>query len=222
MRSVWFVIESAQDIQLLIDMWNGDASTASALVMGDEEVARTASGLFAKTVWVNTEGNLAEGYAEAAAGVLADLENAAVLGVAHPATRIVAGRVAVAAGIPIVSNVTGAAFEGDALEVSRSVYDDYVERDAITGAAFVLMNPVAVKGDGPEAGEFEGAVEKVTAENASYIDVIEMSEVPASAVESADYVVGVGFGARSPEAFAAARELADAMGAKIGATMSIV
>ena len=221
MKSTIFVIENAQDIQSLLDAWEGAPEQASALVVGDAQLAATAAGIFGDICLIDASGKLAESYAESAAALVCDQDLQLVLGAARPASRGIIGKVAVRKGAAFVSGVTAISAGGSMAKVTRSVYDDFIEVDEASWPVCGLLDSMAACGDAP-AGQGSATVEAIQAEANECLVSLGVSEVAASEVETARYVVGVGFGAHAPEAFQAAQDLAQVLDAKIGPSMNIV
>lgn len=63
------------------------------------------------------------------------------------------------------------------------------------------------------------AIERVAAEPSTAAKIADVSPIPPSGLETADYVVDVGRGVNTPEKFSVARRLAEAMGAELSGTM---
>ena len=223
MTKPWFIIEDEQDIAALCDVWDADLDDSSALVLGDAQLAGKAAHAFASVSWIDAGGSPAESFVDAAGDYLAMQAPGAVLGVARTTTRIIAGKLAVAAHAAVASNVVRAKPEGEGVAITRAVYDDFLEEGSANAACTcLLVNPLAVRGDAPAGDGEPAAIEQVDAQSAAYVVVTGVESAPASRVESAARVVGVGFGARSPEAFSAAKELAGTLGAEVGASMNMV
>ena len=217
--STWVIVEQTQDIAALQSIVGADAQS---LVLGDEALAKTAAEAFAGVTWIDIADALPETFVNNAAKMLAETSPMTIAGVARPATRTIAGTVAVKLGMAVASNVVAATYEGDTLTVTRSVYNDYVEADAIAGAAVLLVNPLSVQGDAPSALHSAAPVETLAVAPSSFVCKTGEEEIEAVGEQTAKYVVGLGFGARSAESFAACHELARALDAEIGASMNMV
>ena len=219
--AIWYIIEEERNIRALQDI-NIDGEAARALVLGDAALADTAARAFDAVSWIETEGALSEAFARDAAGLLVAAAPAMVLGVARPATRAILGTAAVKLNAAVAANVTGVVRDGDALTVTRGVYNDYLEVDRITGPAFLLVNPLSVSGDAPVLRESAAPVARADVVSDAFVRKTGEVEAEASREETAGYVVGLGFGARTADAFAAGQALATALGAEIGASMNLV
>lgn len=222
MSKVCFLIEDVQDIQPLFDTWQGPAEGIDSIAVGDEALAKTAAGVFSCVRWANPAGELAETVADSVAQAVIDGGYNAVLGVAHPGVRTAAAKAAAKTSAAVLSNVRTVTPTGEKTQVTRTVFDDYVETSEVSGPMFALMNPVMAKGSAPAETAAAGTVVALDAAGNGQVKVTGVIPETASPVQTAKLVVAVGFGARKPEAFAAAKELAGAMNATLGASMSIV
>lgn len=220
MSNAWLLIESAGDVETIAAAAPGIAAGATALVAGSEELAGQVAGQVAQVRWIDTSGRPAEQFAGAMADELSASCDGCVLGVATPAVRTAAAAFAVEKKIPVLSNVLDAAEEGGGLVVRQTVYDDFVETDRTPSPAVLLFNPLTRMDPGPAAAG-DAAIARIDAAPAPAFETVSTEEVPAAAAETAEYVIGIGFGVKDPETVGQARELASLMGAEVSCTMNI-
>lgn len=218
------IIEQSSDISGLARMTAGFSRKEDlrALVVGDESLANAASACFAAVTWIDAKGSELENFSSGAGSLLASLQPVAIVGASRPATRAIAGVAAAALGAVLVSSVVQVEQNGSAIIVTRSVYNDYLETDAITGPAVLLVSPVNLEAEEAAADAAGSPIDRVDVASAAFIAKTGETVIEAAGEETAERVVGLGFGARGAQAFAAGHELAKALGAEIGASMVMV
>ena len=86
----------------------------------------------------------------------------------------------------------------------------------------LMVNPISVAGGSPALRETACKTVRAEVDPSPAAERTGESAIEASAEESAERVVAAGFGARTPEAFAAVQSLAGALDAELGASMNLV
>ncbi|MFC5337091.1 electron transfer flavoprotein subunit alpha/FixB family protein [Leucobacter denitrificans] len=144
-------------------------------------------------------------------------------------SRSIAGRLAVRSGGSVAVDVTGLRFdsEGDEVIAEHSVFGgDYITESAVDGGPLIItLRSGAVEGaapaqDNPEVVELRPEVTGRSAQVVSATPVVAESDRPA--LREADIVVSGGRGVGSKEDFGIVEQLADALGAGVGASRAAV
>jgi len=203
-----------------------------AAVLPGQGVGDQAAGLGnhgAAKVYVADDANLAqysaEGYAEAVAAAARQMEPIAIFFSATAMGRDLAPRVAARLGVGALADVTALSLEGEIFVATRPVY---------SGKAFATMDAggktpqiLSLRPNVFSAEESGGSAEIVALDGLSLSIRSVVKELTAAAggeidVAEADVIVSGGRGIKGPENFALIRELANLLGAAVGASRAVV
>jgi electron transfer flavoprotein alpha subunit len=168
-----------------------------------------------------------DGFVEALSGVIAAERPDAVL-LAHTyQTRDVAPALAVRLGCALVTDCVGTKKDGDRLLFVRPVFQGRLYADvAVTGPAMATFQIGAVRADAVAKGAAPAPVRTV----AAAVDAAAIRQKPeapfreakqAVDLTQAERIVSVGRGIKEQEKIAIAKQLADAIGAELGASRPI-
>lgn len=218
MNTTWFIASKPGEAQALQQMAQLPAAEISVLALGTEEIAKEAAAIFANVKWAEA-GCCPENCAEAAASYLAEEGAQVVFGYATPVVRTIAGLASAKASAAVISHVTGIAGGEGKLFAEHTIVDDKViETLEVPAPCCLMASTVTFKPIEP-AGNAQGAIEKIELVSTTAIELVEQCDIPASGIETAEYVVGVGRGIASQEMFDECKALADGMDAQISGTM---
>jgi electron transfer flavoprotein alpha subunit len=167
----------------------------------------------------------ADGYARAVAAAAAQVQPAAVLLAGSSMGRDLAPRVAALLGAGLASDCTALSTEGGRLVASRPVFaGKAVQKVAFRGAPAVLslrpkiFTAVSVAGRGAAVAPLELGWEPG---RMKVVDVAAASGGKVDLTES-EVIVAGGRGIKGPEHFKLIEELAEALGATVGASRAVV
>ncbi len=206
--------------------WNVCAVLAGSGIAGD------AAGLGAwgaGTVYVADDANLerysAEGYAEVVKAAAAKCSPTAVFFSATAMGRDLAPRVAARLGVGALADVTGLSLEGETFVARRPVYSG--KAFATVDAGGKTPQVISLRPNVFAAEESGGSAEVVALDGLGLSIRAVVTELAKAAggeidVAEADIIVSGGRGLKGPENFALIRELADALGAAVGASRAVV
>jgi electron transfer flavoprotein alpha subunit len=234
MNSPWLVVDACGQAQALMQMLASAASSLPApqvLAIGDEALARDASHTVADVTWIDTGGEAADAYVEAAAQILQQAQPCLTVTVTTPALRNVVARTAVALDAPIVSDAVGIATKGDgadtaSFDVDRSILDDRIIQTVSAPAPLCVLAKVFVEGDqagedAPADASAQGTVHQTDA-SPSGIELVAREPKSASKLTEADRIVSVGRGVGSQEAIEGpVAQLAAKLDAEMGCSMPV-
>jgi len=195
--------------------------------VGDAAAALGAYG--AEKLYVADDPNLAlysaEGYTEVVAKAFEQASPVAIFFAGTAMGRDLGPRVAAHLGVGALADAVGVALEGNALVVRRPVY---------SGKAFATVDTagkrpqvVSLRPNVFAAEEVGGTAEVVTLDGLALSIRAVVKELVDTGggeidVAEADIIVSGGRGIKGPENFALIRELADALGAAVGASRAVV
>lgn len=193
-----------------------------ALVVGAQELAEEVTRSVMSVKWINTNGTAAENYINCAAEAVNALSPTAVVGVASAASRAIIGYVAAMTDAPLVPNLVKISDNGDTLCVEHAIYSDkMIETLEAPHGACMLVNPFSLQPVEPEGEADLSRIAALDAQGITSVEILSSETLSASHLQSADIVVGVGMGCSSEGAFAAAKELAEKLGAELGCSMPV-
>jgi len=167
----------------------------------------------------------AEGYTSVAVKAAAELSPEAILVAATAMGRDLAPRLAARLGVGALADVTALRFDGDELVARRPVYSGKAFAEVTTAGKrpqVISLRPnvfaieaVAGNGDAIKLSgldlQINAAVTELAAAAGGELDVAE-----------AEIIVSGGRGIKGPENFSLIRELADVLGAAVGASRAVV
>jgi electron transfer flavoprotein alpha subunit len=163
------------------------------------------------------------GYAGTAAAVAQAGGYGAVLVAATAAGKDLAPRIAARLDAPLATDVTGVGFEGGKVTAIRPIYAgkviQHLRLDAPLAVLSLRPNTFA-----PGTAAKAGAVSKVAAVTAARVVVREVKAAGQGKLDVAEasVVVSGGRGLKGPEHFALIEQLAQALGAAVGASRAVV
>jgi len=169
----------------------------------------------------------AAGYAAAVAAAIEKTQPAAVLFAASALGRDLAPRVAARCGVGLASDCTALAIDGGALVATRPVFaGKAVQKVGFTKSpAMVTLRPkmfAPVSGGGPATVEpLEFGYDAAASARAVVQEVVESSGGKVDLTES-EIIVSGGRGLKGPENFPLVEQLAEALGATVGASRAVV
>jgi len=166
----------------------------------------------------------AEGYAAAVKAAADRVQPAAVFLAATAMGSDLAGRVAARLGWGCLADVTRLAVEGGALVATRPVYSSKALATA-DGAAKPVVVTLRPNVFAAEAGGAPAQVEALAASTAAIRAVVKELVAKEGAeldVSEANVIVTGGRGIKGPENFAIIRQLAQLLGAAVGASRAVV
>ncbi len=203
-----------------------------AAVLAGEGVSGSAAGLGAygaSQVYVADDPNLklysAEGYTEAVAAAVEKASPDAIFFSATAMGRDLAPRVAAHLGVGALADVTGLSLDGDTFIARRPVYS--AKAFATVDTAGKKPQVIGLRPNVFSAEETGGSAEVIALDGLSLSIRAVVKELVSSGggeidVAEADVIVSGGRGLKGPENFALMRELADLLGAAVGASRAAV
>ncbi len=203
-----------------------------AAVLVGEGVAGSAAGLGAygaSQVFVADDANLklysAEGYAQAVVAAAEKFSPDAIFFSATAMGRDLAPRVAAKLGVGALADVTGLSLEGEVFVARRPVYS--AKAFATVDTAGKKPQVIGLRPNVFSVEETGGSAEVVNLDGLSLSIRAVVKELVAAGggeidVAEANVIVSGGRGLKGPENFAIIRELADLLGAAVGASRAAV
>jgi len=167
----------------------------------------------------------AEGYTAVVAAAAERVQPAAIFVAATAAGRDVAGRLSARLGAGCLADVTQIRVEGGSLVAVRPVYSGkaIATADGGTGPCVIVTLRPNVFAAEPAAGSPQvERLDGVTAEIRAVVKEIVAAATGELDVAEADVIVAGGRGLKGAENFALVRELANALGAAVGASRAVV
>lgn len=199
-----------------------DGAEAAVLAVGDRALADEAARCAASVKWLDTDGGVAENYADSAAKAAVALDAAAVIAVSSGLGRIACAEAARALNAPLVPNVMRVFADGGSVTVEHAVYSDkMLETLTAPKGVGLLVNPFVLQAVDVSAAPALCEAERITGDGSGVVELVSRSAVAISRMQTADIVVGVGLGASDEKLFAAAKELAEKLGAELGCSMPV-
>jgi electron transfer flavoprotein alpha subunit len=167
----------------------------------------------------------AEGYAEAVAKAVEMAQPSAVFFAGTAMGRDLAPRVAAKLGVGAVADATGLSLEGETVVATRPVYSGKVV--ATVDLCGKSPQVISLRPNVFAAEESGGSAEVVNLDGLSLAIRAMVKELADTGggeldVAEADIIVSGGRGIKGPENFALIRELADTLGAAVGASRAVV
>ena len=207
----------------------GGAVTAVIAGKGVAGLAAEVAAYGAATVYVADEDVLAyyspEGYAAAVALAVERCQPDAVFMAATAMGRDLSGRVAAKLKVGCLADVTGLKYENGTFVATRPVYSGKANAVAQAGGARPVVASLRPNAFGTEEKAGAGAVETLPPVGVAPRAVVEKVESAAGGeldVAEADVIVSGGRGLKAPENFGLIRDLADTLGAAVGASRAVV
>ncbi len=209
-----------------------NANWSVAAVIPGEGIADVAGSLGAhgaQKVYVADDPNLklysAEGYAEAVAKAAELAEPTAVFFAGTAMGRDLAPRVAARMGVGAIADAVDLSLDGETVVAKRPVYSG--KAYASVDSAGKRPQVISLRPNVFAAEEVAGEAELMTLDGLSLsirAVVKELLDTGAGELDvaEADIIVSGGRGIKGPENFALIRELADALGAAVGASRAVV
>jgi len=203
-----------------------------AAVVAGSGIADAAAGLAtwgAQKVFVADDPNLglysAEGYAEVVQQAVAQAEPNAVFFSATAMGRDLAPRVGARLGVGAIADVTGLELDGEVFVAQRPVYSGKAFASVDAGGQSPQV--ISLRPNVFAAEEAEGSAEVVALDGLALqirAMVKELVDTGGGEVDvaEADVIIAGGRGVKGPENFALIRELADEIGAAVGASRAVV
>lgn len=221
LRNVSFeVLTAAQTIA------NGGHVTAVVFGEASEEQVQQLAQHGADTVQIAEHADLAsystDGYTQAFTQIINSIQPDAIL-IGHTATgRDYAPRVAARLNLGLISDCTGVAVEGNDVVFTRPIYAGklFQTRKVTSGTIFATIRPNNIEIAEPSAARTSNVVK-------TSVDVTNIRTVIQNVVRKtsgaidlteAKIIVSGGRGVKSAEGFAPVRELAEVLGAAVGAS----
>jgi len=195
--------------------------------MGDP--AASLGGWGAEKVFVADDSNLAlysaEGYAEAVVKAVEQAQPSAVFFAGTAMGRDLAPRVAARLGVGAIPDTVALSLNGESFAVRRPVYSG--KAFATVDTAGKTPQVISLRPNVFAAEESGGTAEIVALDGLALSIRAVVKELVAAAgdevnVAEADIIVSGGRGIKGPENFALIRELANALGAAVGASRAVV
>lgn len=230
LNKVWVVGETPEKLAALCAVARRLGGTVEAVAVGDAAFAQACAGCGAETVRVAAAGvgGMVEDCAEAIAAAMAEQAPDAVLFAVGKRMRLVAARVAAAAGTRVLNDV-GRIWtdDGGALLAEHMVYGGKalaVERVNAAPAVALLSEGLFLTEAAAEAGAREADVVELPAvAGAPAVRLVERKPRTVESVNlaAARRVVSVGRGLAKQEDLALIDELAGALEAEVGCTRPV-
>ena len=203
----------------------------AAVIAGEEidDAAGSLGAYGAQKVFCADDANLklysAEGYAAVVAKAVEVFGPSAVFFSATAMGRDLAPRVGARLGVGVLADVVGLEVEGDVFVAKRPVYSG--KAFVTVDAAGSLPQLISLRPNVFAAEEVGGSADVVALDGLALSIRAMVKEFAAAEageidVAEADIIVSGGRGIKGPEHFALIRELADALGAAVGASRAVV
>lgn len=162
-----------------------------------------------------------ENYAKAVAELLDEADPMTVVMTSTATGRDLAAQVAALRDLPLASEVQSATCVDGTLEVSRMMFGGAVVSDECLPRGSVVTLGVGRYDAAPEGEPVSVRTEPVQTSEALVQVSLETAKSGGTDIATAERVVGVGRGIGDEQCFAAAQEMATALGAELGCTRSI-
>ncbi len=213
------VAQSLQEAREVLTLAS-KAGDAVVLVYGPRarEEAQKIAGLGVKVYLADTRST--EQAAEALAKLIAEENPRVIVGWPTKNNRDVFSRVAGKLDLPLATDVTEAELADDGVVYKRGILSERaVAKEKIPYPAMILVNAKVLE---PYQGEGQGEVVEVEAPEPR-VRLVEVKKKQLSGInlEEAEIIVGVGRGFKKKEDLKLAFELAEVLGAQVGATRPI-
>lgn len=220
MGEIWFIVTQLGETANLLDIVNGAKGNAIVLAIGPKELAEEAARGTAVVKWIDPGTAPAETVSSDAAKLLAQAAPSLAIGYGTPGVCATLGIAAWKMGAACVSNVIGAALDGPKVTVEHLIVDNkIVETVDMPAPACLVVDTMGFQPLEADDAAPQAPIDQISATPSDFCSVKSIEAIPASGVESADIVVGVGRGINTQDKFDAAKRLADALGAEISGSM---
>lgn len=220
MGEIWFIVTKSGETANLLDIVKESKGDAVVLAIGPKELAEEAAHGTAAVKWIDPGTAPAETVSSAAAELLEQASPSLSIGYGTSGVCATLGIAAWKTGAACVSNVIGATLDRSTVAVEHLIVDNkIVETVDMPAPACLVVDTMSFQPLEADALAPQAPIEQVSATPSGFCSVESIEAIPASGVESADIVVGVGRGINTQDKFDAAKRLADALGAEISGSM---